>query len=238
MEEAAQASGRWGPLVVMARRIGRHELIDRGAALTYYSVLSLVPGLLVLFSVIGLFGDQGTVEEVIDIFEDVGPIERRGGCETAARIADQGRRPIGHPARGGADRGPVDGLCLHRLLLQGVGDDLGSRPPAGVARVAAARRAHDGVPDPARARPPDHRAHRPARELDRRRDRHRGGGDRSVQLRQVAGAAGRRHAARGAALPHVAQRRAVRHALAGADAGGRRSPSRRGSSSRSGSRST
>ena len=44
MEEAAMASGRWGPLVVMARRIGRHELVDRGAALTYYSVLSLIPG--------------------------------------------------------------------------------------------------------------------------------------------------------------------------------------------------
>ena len=42
-----------------ARRVGRHELIDRGAALTYYSVLSLIPGLLVLFSVIGLFGRPG-----------------------------------------------------------------------------------------------------------------------------------------------------------------------------------
>ena len=67
------ASGRWGPLVVMARRIGRHELIDRGAALTYYSVLSLIPGLLVLFSVIGLVGDQGTVNEVVNIVDDVGP---------------------------------------------------------------------------------------------------------------------------------------------------------------------
>jgi membrane protein len=81
LEEAAQASGRWGPLVVMARRIGRHELIDRGAALTYYSVLSLVPGFLVLFSLIGLFGDQGTVDEVIGIFEDVGP----SNGEAAAR---------------------------------------------------------------------------------------------------------------------------------------------------------
>jgi membrane protein len=68
-----EESGRWGPLVVMARRVGRHELIDRGAALTYYSVLSLVPGVLVLFSVIGLFGDQGTVDEVLQIFDDVGP---------------------------------------------------------------------------------------------------------------------------------------------------------------------
>ena len=77
-EDAALASGRWGPLVVMARRVGRHELIDRGAALTYYSVLSLIPGLVVLFSVIGLFGDQGTVEEVLDIFDDVGPTNSEG----------------------------------------------------------------------------------------------------------------------------------------------------------------
>jgi membrane protein len=76
-----EESGRLGPLVVMGRRIGRHELIDRGAALTYYSVLSLVPGLLVLFSVIGLFGDQGTVDEVIGIFNAVGPAEG----EAAAR---------------------------------------------------------------------------------------------------------------------------------------------------------
>jgi membrane protein len=73
MEEAAMASGRWGPLAVMARRIGRHELIDRGAALTYYSVLSLIPGVLVLFSIIGLFGDEGTVNEVVKIVDDVGP---------------------------------------------------------------------------------------------------------------------------------------------------------------------
>jgi membrane protein len=73
MEEAAMASGRWGPLLVMARRVGRHELIDRGAALTYYSVLSLIPGTLVLFSLIGLIGDQGTVDDVIKIVDDVGP---------------------------------------------------------------------------------------------------------------------------------------------------------------------
>jgi membrane protein len=64
----------------MARRVGRHELIDRGAALTYYSVLSLVPGLLVLFSVIGLFGDQGTVDEVLEIFDEVGPNEVEGSA--------------------------------------------------------------------------------------------------------------------------------------------------------------
>ena len=83
MEEAAMASGRWGPLLVMARRVGRHELIDRGAALTYYSVLSLIPGTLVLFSLIGLVGDQGTVNEVIKIVDDVGP----SNSDAAARDA-------------------------------------------------------------------------------------------------------------------------------------------------------
>jgi membrane protein len=73
VEEAAMASGRWGPLLVMARRVGRHELVDRGAALTYYSVLSLIPGTLVLFSLIGLLGDQGTLNEVVKIVDDVGP---------------------------------------------------------------------------------------------------------------------------------------------------------------------
>jgi membrane protein len=57
----------------MARRMGRHELIDRSEALTYYSILSLIPGTLVLFSVIGLLGDQGTVDQVIGIVDDVGP---------------------------------------------------------------------------------------------------------------------------------------------------------------------
>lgn len=69
----AEASARLRPFVIIARRAGRHELIDRGAALTYYSVLSLIPGLLVLFSVIGLFGSQDTVDEVLSIIDDIGP---------------------------------------------------------------------------------------------------------------------------------------------------------------------
>jgi membrane protein len=66
-------SERWRPFVVLARRAGRHELVDRSAALTYYSVLSLIPGTLVMFSLIGLLGDQGTVDEVLEIFDEVGP---------------------------------------------------------------------------------------------------------------------------------------------------------------------
>jgi membrane protein len=81
LESAADASPRLGPLVTVGRRIGSHELIDRGAALTYYSVLALIPGLLVLFSVIGLLGTQDTVHSVLDIIDDVGP----SNAETAAR---------------------------------------------------------------------------------------------------------------------------------------------------------
>jgi membrane protein len=106
LEESALASGRWGPLVVMARRIGRHELIDRGAALTYYSVLSLIPGLLVLFSVIGLFGDQGTVDAVIGIFKDVGPSDG----EAAAR------QPIEALIRDDGQSGTLLGVGLLAIL--------------------------------------------------------------------------------------------------------------------------
>src|SRR5262245_56381708 len=73
MESAALAGRKTRPLAVMARRVGKHELIDRGAALTYYGVLALIPGLLVLFSVIGLFGTQGTVDSALHILDDVGP---------------------------------------------------------------------------------------------------------------------------------------------------------------------
>jgi membrane protein len=73
LERAADSSRRLGPLLTIYRRIGRHELIDRGAALTYYGVLALVPAVLVVFSVIGLFGSDNTVNQVLSIVNDVGP---------------------------------------------------------------------------------------------------------------------------------------------------------------------
>ena len=122
----------------MARRAGRHELVDRGAALTYYGVLSLVPGLLVLFSVIGLFGNQETVDSVLDIVQDVGPVQRRGRRPgSRSTHAAQERHPVRSAARHRADRDPLDRLGLRRLLLPGVGDDLGSRATTGLARLAA-----------------------------------------------------------------------------------------------------
>jgi membrane protein len=106
LEEEAMASGRVRPLVVMARRIGRHELIDRGAALTYYAVLSLIPGFLVLSSLIGLFGDQQAINEVLSIFREVGPA---GGDEAA-------REPLESLLGNDAQSGTLLGVGLIAVL--------------------------------------------------------------------------------------------------------------------------
>jgi membrane protein len=106
LEERAQASPRLRPLVVMARGIDRHELTDRGAALTYYSILSLVPGLLVLFSVIGLFGNQSTVDDVISIIKDVGP-------ESSEGVA---RAPLESLVREDAESGALLGVGVIAIL--------------------------------------------------------------------------------------------------------------------------
>jgi membrane protein len=48
------------------------ELTDRAAALTYYSVLSIFPGLLVVVSVLGLFG-KGTIDRVEQTIGGIAP---------------------------------------------------------------------------------------------------------------------------------------------------------------------
>lgn len=50
------------------------DLMDWAAALTYYAVLALFPALIVLVSVVGLFGDtEGTTEALSQIVADLGP---------------------------------------------------------------------------------------------------------------------------------------------------------------------
>ncbi|HEU0024842.1 MAG TPA: YihY/virulence factor BrkB family protein [Thermoleophilaceae bacterium] len=80
IEELAQ-NPRIRPFRPTAERLGRHELIDRSAALTYYGLLAVVPGVLVLFSVVGLLGTQDTVSGALEIVDEVGP----GGSEGPAR---------------------------------------------------------------------------------------------------------------------------------------------------------
>jgi membrane protein len=83
-------------MLVIARRAGSHELYDRGAALTYYSVLSLIPGLLVLCSILGLVGTSDTVDHVLSVIKDVGP----SSSDVVAK--DQLESLVRHQAESGA----------------------------------------------------------------------------------------------------------------------------------------
>jgi membrane protein len=49
-----------------------HGMTDWGASMTYYLVMSLFPGLLVVVSLLGLFGGQGLVTESVEYLRDAG----------------------------------------------------------------------------------------------------------------------------------------------------------------------
>ncbi|MBI2690485.1 MAG: YihY/virulence factor BrkB family protein [Solirubrobacterales bacterium] len=85
-------------LDIAISRIGDHRLIDWAAALTYYSVLSIFPGLLALVSVLGLIGNDAT-DAIIETMTDLpsGPardivlsatknVQNSGGAATTALI--------------------------------------------------------------------------------------------------------------------------------------------------------
>lgn len=59
------AKAAYGQLDILFSRIGDHRLTDWAAALTYYSVLSIFPGLLALVSLLGLIG-HGTLDAIIE----------------------------------------------------------------------------------------------------------------------------------------------------------------------------
>jgi membrane protein len=72
------------------------NLSDRAAALTYYSVLAIFPGLLVLVSLLGVFGTDDTVAGLLRIVEDLGeasavdtlrgPLEKITASSSAAGV--------------------------------------------------------------------------------------------------------------------------------------------------------
>jgi membrane protein len=76
--ESLRNDPRIGAFMPTAQRLGRHELIDRSAALTYYGILALIPGVLVVFSLIGLLGNEDTVNDVLKVVRDVGPGDSDG----------------------------------------------------------------------------------------------------------------------------------------------------------------
>ncbi|MGX7731730.1 YhjD/YihY/BrkB family envelope integrity protein [Rhodococcus sp. 2H158] len=59
-----------------AREFSDDECTDLAAGLTYYAVLSLFPALLVVVSLLGVFGQGGTtVDTVLQLVEDLGPTD-------------------------------------------------------------------------------------------------------------------------------------------------------------------
>ncbi|HEV2086959.1 MAG TPA: YihY/virulence factor BrkB family protein [Cryptosporangiaceae bacterium] len=78
----------WGVLKRTAKEFQNDDLIDWAAALTYYSVLSIFPGLLVLASVLGLAG-QGATQPLIDNLTAIAPGAARDILTGAARGLQQ-----------------------------------------------------------------------------------------------------------------------------------------------------
>ncbi|MBK5230488.1 MAG: YihY/virulence factor BrkB family protein, partial [Thermoleophilia bacterium] len=62
----------WKLLEVTAGRFGRHHLTDWAAALTYYSILSIFPALVVFVSILGLIGRTATAG-LVDNFRGMTP---------------------------------------------------------------------------------------------------------------------------------------------------------------------
>ena len=62
----------WHALRDAIREFRAKDLTDDGAALTYYAVLAIFPGMIVLVSLLGVLGDQDTVNGVLAIVDDLG----------------------------------------------------------------------------------------------------------------------------------------------------------------------
>jgi membrane protein len=74
----------------VAGAYGRLSLGDHAAALTYYAVLAVFPGMIVLVALLGLLGDQGTVDGLLRIIENLAPGSAADTFEGAAESAIEG----------------------------------------------------------------------------------------------------------------------------------------------------
>jgi len=63
----------WHSLRDAVKAFREGDLTDEAAALTYYSVLSIFPGAIVLISLLGVLGDRETVDGLLRIVDDLGP---------------------------------------------------------------------------------------------------------------------------------------------------------------------
>ena len=68
----------------------RLALPDHAAALTYYAVLAVFPGMIVFVALLGVFGDQGTVDSLLRIIEELAPGSAADTFRGAAEGAIEG----------------------------------------------------------------------------------------------------------------------------------------------------
>lgn len=63
----------WAAVKASIGEFNEKQLGDRAAALTYYTVLAIFPGLAVLVGLFGLLGSPETVNSALDVIGDLGP---------------------------------------------------------------------------------------------------------------------------------------------------------------------
>src|SRR3954447_2701746 len=99
-------------------RFGDVQITDRAAALTYYSILSLFPALLVIVALLSLLGSYpDTYETIVNTLRDAAPGPVVDTINSSLRGALQNRGNAGDPAgRGRRAR------LLFRLRSDGSGD--------------------------------------------------------------------------------------------------------------------
>src|SRR6266496_3570263 len=92
-------SGRdewWAMVKAMYGRFGEVQVTDRAAALTYYSILSLFPALLVVVSLLALFGQYPqTYESIVNTLRDAAPGTAVDTINSALRDALSNRGDAG-----------------------------------------------------------------------------------------------------------------------------------------------
>ena len=74
---------RLGDLKAAFKRFQDDQITDNAAALTYYSLLSLFPALLFAVAALGIFGQQGLINDAADCLTDAGAPESTVNSVTA-----------------------------------------------------------------------------------------------------------------------------------------------------------
>src|SRR5687767_3160905 len=76
----------------VAGAYGRLKISDHAAALTYFSILAVFPAMIVMVSLLGIFGNQSTIDSLLSIVQDLAPGEAASTFEGAIEGAVNSER--------------------------------------------------------------------------------------------------------------------------------------------------